>query len=104
MKNKLTEIYERYGRMAVILYLVIFFVTLVSVWLLVQSGVKLQQISWFEDGLAGKAGTFTIAYIVTKILQPLRIGLVVLLLYFFGGKEKASELTSAAPTPGESQP
>lgn len=97
MKQKLTEIYERYGRMAVILYLVIFFVTLFAAWILVQSGVDLHQVSWFEDGLAGKSATFAIAYIVTKILQPLRIALVVLLLYIFGGKEDPKAASEEQP-------
>ena len=84
MKQKLTEVMERYGKIAVYLYLAIFFVTFFSILLLVQSGVELQQVSWFQEGLAGQAGTLTIAYLVTKILQPVRIGLMLLLLPLFG--------------------
>ena len=94
MKNKLTEMFERYGQRALILYLVIFAVTLVSVWLLIQSGVQMQDVSWFKDGLAGKAGTLTIAYIVTKILQPVRIALVLVLLPLTGKKQSTAEDTS----------
>ena len=93
MKQKLTEMIERYGKVAIYLYLGIFAATLISVWLLVQNGVELQQVSWFKEGLAGKAGTLTIAYVVTKILQPLRIGLTLLLLPLFGKK------TATAPKP-----
>ena len=93
MKQKLTEMIERYGKVAIYLYLGIFAATLISVWLLVQNGVELQQVSWFQEGLAGKAGTLTIAYVVTKILQPVRIGLTLLLLPLFGKK------TATAPNP-----
>ena len=90
MKQKLTEVMERYGKIAIYLYLAIFFVTLFSVWLLVQSGVELQEVSWFQEGLVGQAGTLTIAYVVTKILQPVRIGLMLLLLPLFGRKSATS--------------
>ena len=95
MKQKLTEMIERYGKVAIYLYLGIFAATLISVWLLVQNGVELQQVSWFKEGLAGKAGTLTIAYVVTKILQPLRIGLTLLLLPLFGKKTATAPKSEA---------
>ena len=51
MKQKLTEMIERYGKVAIYLYLGIFAATLISVWLLVQNGVELQQFLGFKKAL-----------------------------------------------------
>ncbi len=77
MRKTLKNIFAEYGAIAVVVYLSIFFIVLIGAWL----GIRL---GWAPGGVAGAAGTWTAAYIVTKITQPLRIGATVLLTTFLG--------------------
>lgn len=77
MRKTLKNIFAEYGAIAVVVYLSIFFIVLIGAWL----GIRL---GWAPGGVAGAAGTWTAAYIVTKITQPLRIGATVLLTTFIG--------------------
>ena len=77
MRKTLKNIFAEYGAIAVVVYLSIFFIVLIAAWL----GIRL---GWAPGGVAGAAGTWTAAYIVTKITQPLRIAATVVLTTFIG--------------------
>lgn len=62
IKNMLAE----YGAIAAVIYLVIFFLVLVGFWAAIRVG-------WQPASTAGSVGTWTAAYIATKLTQPLRI-------------------------------
>lgn len=72
MMEKLKQLLAEYGPIAVTIYLVLFFVVLVGTYLGIYAG-------WTPRGVAGNAGAWTAAYIVTKLTQPLRIGATLLL-------------------------
>ena len=72
MRKTLKNILSEYGKVAVVLYLVIFALVLGGSWLAIRAG-------WAPESAAGKASSFAAAYIVTKVMQPLRIGLTVVL-------------------------
>ena len=55
-----------YGAIAVVIYLVIFCLVLVSFWAAIRFG-------WQPTSTAGNVGAWTAAYIATKLTQPLRI-------------------------------
>ena len=77
--KRLKLLIEEYGRLALWTYLTIFVLTLGSFWLLISSGVDLASYSsWFEELPA--VGTLAIAYAATKLTQPLRIGLCIVLV------------------------
>ena len=77
MRKTLKNIFAEYGAIAVVVYLALFFIVFIGAWM----GIRL---GWAPGGVAGAAGTWTAAYIVTKITQPLRIGATVLLTTFIG--------------------
>ena len=98
MRKTLKNIFAEYGAISVVVYLTIFFIVLVSAWL----GIRL---GWAPGGVAGAAGTWTAAYIVTKITQPLRIAATVVLTTFIGrlwDRRHSKNLppTSSAAIPG----
>jgi hypothetical protein len=72
MRKTLKHVLTEYGTVALVLYLAIFALVLLGSWIAIRAG-------WSPASVAGKAGTFAAAYIVTKLTQPLRIGLTVLL-------------------------
>lgn len=77
MKKTLKEILAEYGTIAVIVYLVLFTVVLIGSYFAIRFG-------WTTNSAAGTAGTWTAAYIITKITQPLRIAATVVLSAFIG--------------------
>lgn len=66
MRRTLKEIAAEYGAVAVVVYLAIFAVVLLGSWSAIHLG-------WKPSGVRGGVGTFTAAYIATKLTQPLRI-------------------------------
>lgn len=91
MKKTLKEILTEYGAIAVVVYVVLFSVVLVGAW----AGIRM---GWAPGGAMGAAGTWTAAYIVTKITQPLRIAATVVITTFIGKLWKRGEPRQ----PGES--
>ena len=94
MKEKFTELMEEYGRIAVILYFAIFFLTLFSFYALLKTGfaeaiIEWSQLSVDEDSIA--VSSMVIAYGLTKITQVPRIMLTILLLPLFSSKRKDKE-------------
>jgi FAM210A/B-like domain len=72
MRKTLRQLLMEFGAVAVVLYLVIFFLVLFGTCLGVRAG-------WTPASVSGKAGTFAAAYIITKLTQPLRIAATVVL-------------------------
>src|SRR5689334_19269664 len=75
MRRTLKQIMAEYGAVAVVLYLVIFALVLCSAWVALRAG-------WAPSSVSGKASTFAAAYIITKLTQPIRIGVTVALTPF----------------------
>lgn len=67
MRRTLKQVLAEYGPVALVVYLVIFAVVLLGSWAAIHLG-------WRPEGAAGGVGTFTAAYLFTKLTQPLRIG------------------------------
>ncbi|HEX2723765.1 MAG TPA: hypothetical protein VHM24_12690 [Gemmatimonadaceae bacterium] len=98
MRKTLKQIFAEYGVIAVVLYLAIFFVVLVGAWFAIRSG-------WAPRGVAGTAGAWTAAYIVTKLTQPVRIAATILLTTFVGKlwRRPVGTGDSEAKTPGRAE-
>lgn len=62
IQNMLVE----YGAVAVVVYFVIFFLVIFGFWAAIRFG-------WQPSSAAGTVGTWTAAYIATKLTQPLRV-------------------------------
>jgi hypothetical protein len=77
MRKTLKNILAEYGAIAVVLYLTIFTIVFVGAYFAIRLG-------WTPGSVAGNAGAWTAAYIVTKITQPLRIAGTVVLTTFLG--------------------
>ena len=72
MRATLKPLLAEYGTIAVVLYLTIFTVVLVAAYFAILAG-------WGPTGVAGTAGAWTVAYLFTKLTQPLRIAATVVL-------------------------
>lgn len=72
MRKTLKAIFAEYGAIAVVLYLVIFFAVFGGFWMGIKMGFR-------PMGVGGSVGAVTAAYLATKLTQPLRIGLTILL-------------------------
>jgi Kef-type K+ transport system membrane component KefB len=66
MRKTLKSVLAEYGPVAVVVYLVIFAAVLLGSWAAIHMG-------WRPASAAGSVGTFTAAYLFTKVTQPLRI-------------------------------
>lgn len=72
VQKTLQRILSEYGPIALVVYLGIFFVVLAGAWAAIHFG-------WRPESVAGNVGTFTAAYLATKVTQPARIGLTLIL-------------------------
>src|SRR4026209_264111 len=77
MRKTLKNVFAEYGAIAVVVYLTLFPIVLVGSYFAIRLG-------WTPGGVAGQAGAWTAAYLVTKIAQPLRIAATVLITTFVG--------------------
>ena len=66
MRRTFKSILAEYGGVALAVYLTIFFAVLGGFWIAINMG-------WRPASAAGNVGTFTAAYLATKLTQPLRI-------------------------------
>ena len=92
MNTKWKQILEKYGRLAIVIYLTTFVVTFAGVFLLIQVGFQESIVSFFQEYLGeeySSAGTLVVTYAITKILQPIRIAITIALIPIFG-REKPS--------------
>ena len=90
MRKTLKNILAEYGAIAVVVYLTLFTIVFVGSYFAIRLG-------WTPGSVAGEAGAWTAAYLVTKVAQPLRIGATVLITTFLGKlweNRKAAKQTS----------
>jgi hypothetical protein len=66
VRRTLKNIAAEYGAVALVVYLAIFAVVLLGSWAAIHLG-------WKPASAGGRVGSFTAAYIATKLTQPLRI-------------------------------
>ena len=78
MRGKIKDLMIEYGKIAIVTYFAIFFLTWSSLYLAATSGVDLSTIPWVSEKFEEGSYIF-IAYLATKILQPVRIAATVLL-------------------------
>jgi hypothetical protein len=84
MKRKtFKELFAEYGVIAVIVYFTIFFSVWIAAWAAIQRGVDLRalaaRVGLSSNGVVANLGAWTAAYIFTKLMQPVRIGVTLLL-------------------------
>jgi hypothetical protein len=83
MRKTFQKLLAEYGAIAVIVYFTIFFATWIAAWAAIQRGVNLASLAarfgLSSNGIVASLGAWTAAYIFTKILQPVRIGVTLLL-------------------------
>ena len=72
MRRTVKQVLAEYGPVAVGVYLAIFAVVLLGSWAAIHLG-------WRPKSAVGGAGTFTAAYLFTKLTQPLRIAATIAL-------------------------
>lgn len=72
MQNKIKQIVGEYGPIAIVVYFAIFFTVLLAAWGALHFG-------WRPESVAGNVGTFTAAYLATKLTQPARIAATLVL-------------------------
>ena len=76
MGSKVQNLFTEYGRIGIIVYFTIFFLTLFGFWTLLTAGVDIR--TWPFLSNLGDFGAFGLAYAATKITQPIRIALTIL--------------------------
>jgi hypothetical protein len=83
MRKTFKELLAEYGTVAVVVYFTIFFGVWVGAWAAIQRGVDLRalaaRVGLSPNGTVANLGAWGAAYIFTKLLQPVRIGVTVLL-------------------------
>lgn len=77
MTSKVQNLFSKYGRMGVFVYFIIFFLTLFGFWVMLRTGINIRTWSFFSE--LGDIGTIGLAYAATKITQPIRIALTLLI-------------------------
>ena len=70
MRQTLKNILVEYGSVAVVVYLIIFFLVIVGFWAAIRFG-------WKADSAAASVGAWTAAYVATKLTQPPRLAATV---------------------------
>ena len=77
MGSKVQNLFSEYGRIGIIVYFTIFFLTLFGFWTLLTVGVDIRTWSYFSS--LGDVGAIGLAYAAAKITQPIRIALTLIL-------------------------
>ncbi len=72
MKEKLQKLMAEYGRIAIVVYLSTFVVTMAGFSIAITQGFEV-------EGATSTAGTLGAAWIATKLTQPIRIGVTLAL-------------------------
>jgi len=89
--GKFRQLWNKYGVVAIVTYFGIYLVTLSSVYLLVSTGAlgsdaiaifhKLGLDQYFDTAkISPKAGNFTVAWLLTKFTEPVRLGITIAIL------------------------
>jgi hypothetical protein len=83
MRKTFKELFAEYGIVAVIAYFTIFFAVWIAAWAAIQRGVDLRalatRVGLSPNGMVANLGAWGAAYLFTKLLQPVRIGVTLLL-------------------------
>jgi hypothetical protein len=83
VKKTFQKLMTEYGVIAIIVYFSIFFLCWIGSWAAIERGVDLaalaKRVGLSSNRLVASLGAWTAAYLFTKILQPLRLGLTVVL-------------------------
>ena len=83
MRKTFQKLLAEYGVVAIVVYFTIFFATWIGAWAAIQQGVDLaalaRRVGLSGNRIVANLGAWTAAYIFTKILQPVRIGITLLL-------------------------
>ena len=83
MRKSFKDLLAEYGAIAVIVYFTIFFAVWVGAWAAIQRGVDLHalaaRVGLSANGTVANLGAWAAAYLFTKLLQPIRIGVTLLL-------------------------
>lgn len=74
-KERLQQLFAEFGTVAIVTYFVIFFGTWAWFWWAIGQG-------WSPDGAAGEMGRIGGSYAATKLTQPVRIGVTLLITPF----------------------
>ena len=72
MRKTAQQILTEYGAIGVVVYFTIFFAVLFGFWAAIRFG-------WRPTSAAGSVGTWTAAYLATKLTEPIRIGVTLAL-------------------------
>src|SRR5687767_12986478 len=75
MRKRLESLLAEYGTTALVIYLVIFALTLAGFFVAIRFG-------WRTTSAGGQAGTLAAAWVATKLTQPIRIGATLVLTPF----------------------
>jgi O-antigen ligase len=94
VKKTAQQILTEYGAIGVVVYFAIFFAVLFGFWAAIRAG-------WHPKSVGGGVGSFTAAYIATKLTQPLRIAATVALTPLVARRRHKGE-PPAEPTVEES--
>jgi len=95
VRKSMKDILAEYGTVALVVYLTIFVLTLAGFWMAIRFG-------WRTESTAGTAGTLAAAYVATKLSQPLRIGLTLVLTPLLA--RLYERLRGASPPVGSAAP
>jgi hypothetical protein len=83
MRKTFKELFAEYGIVAVIVYFTIFFGVWIAAWAAIQRGVDLRalatRVGLSPNGMVASLGAWGATYLFTKLLQPVRIGVTLLL-------------------------
>jgi hypothetical protein len=83
MRKTFKELFAEYGIVAVIVCLTVFFAVWIAAWAATQRGVDLRalatRVGLSPNGMVANLGAWGAAYLFTKLLQPVRIGVTLLL-------------------------
>ena len=93
MRKTLKQIAAEYGAVAVVVYLTIFTLVLLGSWAAIEFG-------WKPKSVGGSVGSFTAAYIATKLTQPLRIAATLALTPLVAKMYERIRPGRASPTRG----
>ena len=97
MRRTLKQIAAEYGAVAVVVYLAIFAVVLLGSWAAIHLG-------WKPASAGGRVGSFTAAYIATKLTQPLRIAATLALTPIVARVYERIRPSARARVPGSEKP
>ena len=87
MRKTAQQLMTEYGAIGVVVYFAIFFAVLFGFWAAIRAG-------WHPKSAGGGVGTFTAAYIATKLTQPLRIAATIALTPLVARRRNRQEGTT----------